>query len=62
MIVERLPRLPNPEATIALLRKWREEDATDDPDEIARRNKEWEEFRDAMNETARMCGRPPVYP
>lgn len=34
----------------AVLRQWREEDETDDPEEIARRQAEWEEFRKGMNE------------
>jgi hypothetical protein len=32
------------QATIDLLRKWREEDATNDPEELARRQREGEEF------------------
>lgn len=34
----------------AVLRQWREEDKTDDLEEIARRQAEWEEFRKGMNE------------
>ncbi len=34
----------------AVLRQWREEDKTDDSEEIARRQTEWEEFKKAMNE------------
>lgn len=34
----------------AVLRQWRKEDKTDDPEEIARRQAEWEEFRKGMNE------------
>ena len=36
-------------AAIAVLREWREEDKTDDPEEIARRQAEWEEFKVCMN-------------
>src|SRR5206468_3027720 len=37
--------LPKPDhATLDLLAKWDEEDATDDPEEIARRQREAEEF------------------
>ena len=42
LIEEGLPKADD--ATLALLRKWREEDATDDPEEIARRQQEGEEF------------------
>jgi len=33
-----------------MLRQWREEDATDDPEEIAKSLAEWEEFKKGMNE------------
>ena len=36
-------------ATLDLLKKWDEEDATDDAAEIERRVKQWEEFRQSMN-------------
>lgn len=32
-----------------MLKEWDEEDKTDDPEEIARRQAEWEEFRMGMN-------------
>ena len=35
--------------TLALFEQWEREQATDDPDEIARREKEWEEFKEEMN-------------
>ena len=42
--------LPMPDrTTLDLLKKWDEEDATDDPAEIDRRVKQWEEFRQSMN-------------
>ncbi len=37
------------QAALAVLRQWDEEDATDDPEEIARRQAEWEEFKKGMN-------------
>lgn len=49
-------------ALIELLREWREEDATDDPEVIRQRQVEWEEFKRNMNENRRIEGRPPVYP
>lgn len=37
-------------AIIEHLRAWRQENATDDPEEITRRQAEWEEFKKGMNE------------
>jgi predicted DNA-binding protein len=37
------------QASIDVLTKWERDNATDDPDEIARRQKEFEEFKEAMN-------------
>jgi len=57
---------PQPDyATIALLDRWEKEDATDDPEEIARRQVEFEEFKQGMNRNRlEMEGPdyPPVYP
>jgi hypothetical protein len=36
-------------AGVALLRSWEEEDSTQDPEEIARRQRDWDAFREAMN-------------
>lgn len=54
--VELLERsLPGPpsghpnQATLDLLAKWDQEDATDDPEEIARRQREAEEFMQNLN-------------
>ena len=49
-------------ATIALLRRWREEDATDDPELIRQAELELEEFKRNMNANRRLAGAPPVYP
>jgi hypothetical protein len=37
------------QAAAALLREWEEEDSTADPDELARRQREWEAFKAALN-------------
>lgn len=37
------------QAAIDMLEEWDEEDKTDDPEEIARRRAEWEEFKKGMN-------------
>lgn len=57
------PRTQTPaERTQALFDRWAEEDATDDPEEIARREQEFEEFKANMNANRAAEGRPPVYP
>jgi len=40
-------------AAEALLRELEAEDATDDPDELARRERTWRAFREAMNHSHR---------
>lgn len=47
-------------ATRALFAKWHKEDKTDDPTEIAARQKEFEEFKAAMN--ASRPGQRPLFP
>ncbi len=39
------------QAALAVLRQWDEEDKTDDPEEIARRQVELDEFKMGMNES-----------
>ncbi|HET6249381.1 MAG TPA: hypothetical protein VFE47_16915 [Tepidisphaeraceae bacterium] len=39
------------ESTLALFDEWEREDATDDPQEIARRQAEFDELKRAMNQT-----------
>jgi hypothetical protein len=41
--------MPVDHATLDLLDKWDREQATDDPDEIDRRQREVEQFKAAMN-------------
>ena len=48
------------QGAIDLLNQWREEDATDDPQEIAQRQAEWQEFKQGMNENS-LSGRV-IYP
>jgi hypothetical protein len=48
--------------TLELFAQWEAEDATDDPEELARRQAEWEEFKANMNANRALEGRPPVYP
>lgn len=48
------------QATIDLLRTWIAEDATDDPAEIERRQREWDEFATSIN--AHHSSNRKVYP
>lgn len=55
---------PN-QAALDLLAKWDAEEATDDPEELARRNREFEEFTEAMNRNRREMEGPDtrkIYP
>jgi len=49
-------------AAIALLRAWREEDATDDPEEIRKAEQELEEFKRNINANREVTGERRVYP
>lgn len=61
MIAEGIKNAPPPlsveeqrkknQGAIDLLNQWREEDATDDPEQIAKSLAEWEEFKKGMNES-----------
>ena len=70
MIVEAVKNAPPPlsveeqrkknQVAREMLRAWREEDATDDPEELARREADWQEFKKGMNENS-LSGRI-IYP
>jgi hypothetical protein len=49
-------------ALIALMEAWREEDKTDDPEELDRRDRELEEFKANINRWRAEEGRGPAYP
>lgn len=49
LISEHLPPAPEKQSLADLFAQWEAEDGTDDPVEIARRNQEVEEFKQAMN-------------
>lgn len=43
-------QLDKNQAALALLRSWREQNATSDPEELKRRQADWEEFKAALDE------------
>ena len=65
-LIESALSKPTPDyATIALLDKWEKENATDDPEVIAREQIEFEEFVEGMNRNRLEMEGPeshPVYP
>lgn len=48
LIAKAVHRTPS-EPVLALLQRWEKEDATGDASELARREREWEAFRESMN-------------
>jgi hypothetical protein len=58
LLAEHLPPLQPGAATLALFARWEAEDATDDPQEIAARTREWEELK-ANLEAGRISLRTP---
>ena len=52
LLEQQLAVRTNPDNSLArLFAKWDAEDATDDPAEIARRQRAWDEIRKALNES-----------
>ena len=49
-------------ATIALLARWRREDATTDPEALRAADQELADFKRALNESRAEAGEPLVYP
>lgn len=62
LLTESLPPVKRGDATLALFAAWDAEDATDDPQEIARREREWEELKAQMNATRAELGAEPLFP
>lgn len=58
----RLAQIVKNQKARELLRKWREEDASGDPDEIVRAEAEFEEFKRNMNLNRELSGERPIYP
>ena len=59
---EKLELTEKQKGAIALMQAWREEDQTDDPEEMAQRDRDLEEFKANMNRWRTEEGRSPVYP
>jgi len=55
-------RPPHETATMALMKSWLEEDATDDPDEIRQAEEELREFKRNMNLPRKEAGARLLYP
>jgi hypothetical protein len=62
LLVAQLPPERPGDRTLALFAQWEAEDATDDPEEIARRNREWEEFKSNINATRAETGARILFP
>ena len=65
LLSDALDRGATNQATLELLSQWDAQEATDDPAEIAARNREFEDFRQAINRTRQESQGPDarkVYP
>jgi plasmid stability protein len=62
VLVTHLPPEEPPDRTQELFAQWEAEDATEDPEEIARRNREWEELKATMNAARAAAGARLLYP
>jgi len=62
LIENALPGEVPDRATLDLFAQWASRDATNDPEELARRNKEFEEFKQAINRTREDAGARKIYP
>jgi len=62
LITEHLPPAAPEDATVALLTRWLEEDATDDPEEIRKAQEELDGFKRAMNAERERAGARRLYP
>ena len=51
LIVEHLPKAESEQSLASLFAEWDAEDATDDPAELTRRNADFEELKQAMNQS-----------
>ena len=58
----RAQQLAKNQKAIEMLRRWAEEDATNDPEEIAKAEAELEEFKRNMNLNRELSGERPIYP
>jgi hypothetical protein len=61
VLTAHLPPLRPGDATLALFASWEAEDGTDDPEELATRNGEWEELKRGMNGNRAATGEEPLF-
>jgi hypothetical protein len=62
VLSEHLPPAQPGVATLALFATWEAEDATDDPEELAARQREWDELKASMNASRAATGEGPLFP
>ena len=62
VLVEHLPALSHGASTLELFAAWDAEDATDDPAELAARNREWEDLKSSLNANRAATGEGPLFP
>jgi hypothetical protein len=62
VLAEHLPPVQPGAATLALFAAWEAEDATDDPEELAARQREWDELKADMNASRAATGEGLLYP
>ena len=62
LVTQHLPPAEPGQATLELLARWLEEDATDDPEEIRKAEDELEEFKRALNAERDRVGARRLFP
>ena len=61
-VFEEQPKAQKETATMALMKSWLEEDATDDPEEIRAAEEDLREFKRNMNQPRKEAGARLLYP
>jgi hypothetical protein len=62
LLIDHIPPIPPGQATLELLRAWREEEATGDPEEIRAAEEELQELKDALDANRAAVGARPLFP
>ncbi len=61
LLTAQLFSLRGEDSTLAPFSEWDAEDATEDPDELAARNREWENLKHDLNKNRRAVGAEPLF-